>query len=303
VLARFGTTSYYPTTVTAPTESIRRAVEFLAEYIGETEKGPTGGAQPLGIHMEGPYISVKRRGVHPPPYIVEPTLEAYQEFAKAAGGRLRIMTIAPELAGAPDVIREMLSSGVQPSIGHTDSTFAEADKAVEMGARQATHMFNAMRPFGHRDPGVIGKVLTDPRVKAELIADGVHVDVKAMELLYRCKGKDGIVLISDGISAVGMPDGNYQVGGLNVDVAGGVCRYEGALAGSVLTLDRAVRNMHTLVGVPLDEVIRMATLNTAQLMGLEGRKGSLSPGADADIVVMDDSFQIQQVYVRGIATN
>ncbi|MEX2302780.1 MAG: N-acetylglucosamine-6-phosphate deacetylase [Bryobacterales bacterium] len=303
VLARFGTTSYYPTTVTAPTESIRRAVEFLAEYIGETEKGPTGAAQPLGIHMEGPYISVKRRGVHPPPYIVEPTLEAYQQFAKAAGGRLRIMTIAPELAGAPEVIREMLSSGVQPSIGHTDSTFAEAEKAVEMGARQATHMFNAMRPFGHRDPGVIGKVLTDPRVKAELIADGIHVDVKAMELLYRCKGKDGIVLISDGISAVGMPDGNYQVGGLNVDVAGGVCRYEGALAGSVLTLDRAVRNMHTLVGVPLDEVIRMATLNTAQLMGLEGRKGSLTPGADADIVVMDDSFQIQQVYVRGIATN
>jgi N-acetylglucosamine-6-phosphate deacetylase len=303
VLARFGTTSYYPTTVTAPTKSIRCAVEFLADYIGRTEKGPTGGAQPLGIHMEGPYISVKRRGVHPPPYIVEPTLKAYQEFAKAAGGRLRIMTIAPELAGSPEVMREMLATGVHPSIGHTDSTFAEADQAVEMGARQATHMFNAMRPFGHRDPGVIGKVLTDARVKAELIADGVHVDVKAMELLYKCKGKDGIVLISDGISAVGMPDGNYQVGGLNVEVQGGVCRYEGALAGSVLTLDRAVRNMHKLVGVPLSEAIRMATLNTARLMGLEGRKGSLTPGADADLVVMDDSLAIQQVYVRGIPAN
>jgi N-acetylglucosamine-6-phosphate deacetylase len=303
VLARFGTTSYYPTTVTAPTECIRRAVEFLAGYIGETEKRPTGASQPLGIHMEGPYISVKRRGVHPPPYIVEPTLKAYQEFAKAAGGRLRIMTIAPELAGAPEVMREMLATGVHPSIGHTDSTFAEAARAVEMGARQATHMFNAMRPFGHRDPGVIGEVLTDARVMAELIADGVHVDVKAMELLYKCKGRDGIVLISDGISAVGMPDGNYQVGGLNVEVQGGVCRHEGALAGSVLTLDRAVRNMHTLVGVPLAEAIRMATLNTARLMGLEGRKGSLTPGADADLVVMDDALQIQQVYVRGIPTN
>jgi N-acetylglucosamine-6-phosphate deacetylase len=300
VLARFGTTSYYPTTVTAPTESIRRAVEFLAGYIEQTEKDGAGASQPLGIHMEGPYINVKRRGVHPPPYIVEPTLKAYQKFARAAGGRLRIMTIAPELAGAPEVMREMLATGVQPSIGHTDSTFAEADRAVEMGARQATHMFNAMRPFGHRDPGVITKVLTDARVKAELIADGVHVDVKAMELLYRCKGRDGIVLISDGISAVGMPDGQYQVGGLSVSVEGGVCRYEGSLAGSVLTLDRAIRNMHQLVGVPLAEAIRMATLNTAQLMGLEGRKGSLVAGADADLVVLDDSLQVRQVYARGV---
>jgi N-acetylglucosamine-6-phosphate deacetylase len=302
-LARFGTTSYYPTTVTAPTESIRSAVEFLAGYIGLAETSATGVSQPLGIHMEGPYISVKRRGVHPPEHIVEPTLEAYREFSQAARGRLRIMTIAPELAGAPEVMREMLGAGVHPSIGHTDSTYAEAERAVEVGARQATHMFNAMRPFGHRDPGVITKVLTDARVKAELIADGVHVDVKAMELLYRCKGRDGIVLISDGISAVGMPDGHYQVGGLNVEVVAGVCRYQGSLAGSVLTLDHAVRNMHQLVGVPVAEAIRMATLNTAQLMGLEGRKGSLSPGADADLVVMDDSLQIQQVYVRGIAVN
>lgn len=298
-LARFGTTSFYPTTITAPQADIRRSVEFLAGLIADAEKTSLPLAQPLGIHMEGPYLNAKRRGVHPTEHLLEPAIESYRVFAEAAKGRLRIMTIAPELPRAPALIEEMVRSGVQPSIGHTDSVYEEAGRAVEMGVRQATHMFNAMRPFGHRDPGVIAKVLTDSRVTAELIADGVHVDPKAMELLYHAKGPDGIVLISDGISAVGMPDGAYSVGGLQVVVQGGVCRYEGRLAGSVLTLDRAVRNMRDLVGLKLEEAIRMATLNPARLMGVEDRKGCLKPGADADLVLFGENLRVRQVYARG----
>jgi N-acetylglucosamine-6-phosphate deacetylase len=298
-LARFGTTSYYPTTLTAPREHIEQAVAFLADHIAAAgrQHGPT--AEPLGIHMEGPYLSVKRRGVHPAEHIVEPTLETYRAIASAAKGQLRIVTIAPELKHAPDLIREMINTGVRPSMGHTDATFAQADQAAQLGVRQATHMFNAMRPFGHRDPGVIGKVLTDARIQAELIADGVHVDPHAIELLYRAKGAGGIVLITDGLSAVGMPDGKYVVGGLEVEVAGGVCRHQGTLAGSVLTLDRAVRNMRDFVSLPVAEAIGMATWNPARLMGVDDRKGRLQAGCDADLVILDDELKVRRVWTRG----
>ena len=297
-LARFGTTAYYPTTVTAPTDKTMHAVEFLADYIA---CGNFAGAEPLGIHMEGPFISKVRRGVHPPEHIVEPTLAAYRAYAQAAGGQLAIMTIAPELSAAPELIREMFGTSVKASIGHTDADASQTAAAVDLGARQATHMFNAMRPFGHRDPGVIGAVLTDSRIRAELIADGIHVDPKAMDLLYRAKGAAGVVLISDGISAVGMPDGRYDIGLMTVDVANGTCLYEGKLAGSVLTLDRAVRNMVELVGVPLAEAVAMASRNPAEMMGIANRKGSLQPGADADLVWLDDDLTVRQVWRAGVA--
>jgi len=300
-LARFGTTSYFPTTVTAPQTDTLAALERLAQYIDEASARPTGAAQPLGIHMEGPYISVKRRGVHPVESIVEPTLEAYRHAAQAANGKLRIMTIAPELAASPEVIAEMVRTGVRPSLGHTDATYEETERAVEIGARQVTHMFNAMRPFLHRDPGVIGAALTDSRIKAELIADGVHVDPTAIRMLYQAKGDDGIVLISDGLSGTGMPDGLYPVAGFLVEVKDGICRYQGTLAGSVMTLDRAVRNMRRFLGIRSDQALRMATRNTAELLGIADRKGSLRPGADADLVVLDSELNVRAVYARGVA--
>ncbi|HYM10690.1 MAG TPA: N-acetylglucosamine-6-phosphate deacetylase [Bryobacterales bacterium] len=300
-LARHGTTSYYATTVTAPAADTLQTLEFLAGYIAEREGANVPAAQPLGIHMEGPYISVKRRGVHPVESIAEPTLEGYRRMAKAANGTLRIMTIAPELAAAPELIAEMVRSGVRPSIGHTDATCEQAERAVELGARQATHTFNAMRPFAHRDPGVIGAVLTDPRIKAELIADGVHVDPTAIRVLYQAKGASGIILVSDGVSGTGMPDGLYPVAGFLVEVKGGVCRYQDALAGSVLTLDRAVRNMRQFLGLSLAQALPMATLNPAELLGIADRKGALKPGADADLVVLDTEGTVQGTYVRGVA--
>ena len=299
-LARFGTTSYYPTTLTAPEADIRRAFEFLADYIKESETRPRPMAQPLGIHMEGPYLSAARRGVHPAEHLVEPTLDAYRELAQAAAGQLRIVTLAPELTGASELIAEMLATRVQPSMGHTDSTYKQAKKAVDLGVRRATHVFNAMRPFRHRDPGVIGTVLTDAGVTAELIADGVHVDPVAIRLLYRCKGGDGIALVSDGLSATGMGPGEYSVGGLRVEARDGACYYGDRLAGSILTLDRAVRNMRDFLHLPLEEVIGMATLNPARMMGIDDRKGRLQAGADADLVLMDRDLNVRQVYARGL---
>jgi len=299
VLARHGTTSYYATTVTAPQLDILRSLEFLAGSIDRAERSPAALAQPLGIHMEGPFISKKRRGVHPVESIAEPTLAAYRQVARAAGGKLRIMTIAPELAAAPEVMAEMIRDGVRPSMGHTDATYDEAERAVTIGARQATHTFNAMRPFANRDPGVLGAVLTDPRITAELIADGVHVDATSIRVLYQAKGDRGIVLVSDGVSGTGMPDGLYPVAGFLVEVKDGVCRYQGALAGSVLTLDRAVRNMTRFLGLRPEQALGMATRNVAELLGIAGRKGVLQPGADADLVMLDTALNVQRVWARG----
>jgi N-acetylglucosamine-6-phosphate deacetylase len=300
VLARHGVTSYFPTTVTAPERDLDRALALLAGCIDDCALRPTAASQPLGIHMEGPFISPRRPGVQPLDAIAEPALDAYRRFSEAAGGKLRIMTIAPELAAAPEVIAEMIREGVRPSIGHTDATFEQAERAAAAGVRQATHTFNAMRPFGHRDPGVIAAILTDPRLRAELIADGVHVDPAAIRLLYQCKGDSGIVLVSDAISGTGMPDGVYPLAGFMAEVKEGVCRYRGALAGSVLTLDRAVRNMRQFAGLRPEQALRMATRNPAELLGIQDRKGVLREGADADLVVLDPELHVRAVYARGL---
>jgi N-acetylglucosamine-6-phosphate deacetylase len=184
-------------------------------------------------------------------------------------------------------------------MGHTDATYEQARAAVAHGAHHATHVYNAMRPFTHRDPGVIGAVLTAPEVSAELIADGIHVDEIAMKVLLQAKGAQGVILVSDGISATGMPDGKYMLGGLEVTVNDGVCRNaEGRLAGSTLTLDRALRNIVKL-GIPLADAVRMLTLNPATLLGIEFKKGALRTGADADIVLLNERLEIERVWVRG----
>jgi len=184
------------------------------------------------------------------------------------------------------------------AVGHTDATFEDTCRAIERGARHAVHVFNAMRPFSHRDPGVIGAVLTDPRVTAEVIADGIHVDDPALRILLAAKGPENVILVTDATAATGMPDGNYRLGGIEVTVHGGVCRnQEGKLAGSTLTLDRAVRKMAAL-GVPLAAAVQMATANPAQRVGAE-RKGRLAPGVDADIVMLDAALQVAAVFARG----
>jgi len=298
-VAAHGTTSYVATTVTASPEDICKSAEGISRYIALQHQAADSRAEVLGIHFEGPFLSPVRRGVQPAEWLKLPSADLLERFIAASGGHASLLTIAPELPGALLCIDAARKSGLIVGIGHTDATYEQARAAFNRGARHAVHVFNAMRPFSHRDSGVIGAVLTSTEVTAELIADGVHVDDAAMRLLLQAKGAGGVILVSDGISATGMPDGKYMLGSFEVTVSGGVCRNaEGKLAGSTLTLDRALRNIVGL-GTSLGDALRMLTLNPATLLGIECKKGSLRVGADADIVLLDESLNVTKVWTRG----
>ena len=300
-LAARGTTSLVATTVTASEKETKDSVAGIAHFILNTSQYPARelSAEILGIHFEGPFISPVRRGVHPAKWIVPPSSELLSHLLREARGTAQILTLAPELPGALELISAARQAGLVVSLGHTDATYEQAQAAIDAGASHAAHVFNAMRPFSHRGTGVIGAILTSPKVSAELIADGVHVDEAAMRMLVELKTPERVILVSDGISATGMPDGKYQLGMFEVKVSGGVARNaEGKLAGSTLTLDRALRNMVAL-GVPLASALRMLTANPARQIGLGARKGVLAPGADADLVFLDEKLEISGVMARG----
>ena len=302
---RHGTTAFVATTVSAGVDQTLRSLESLAGSIrGQFGvPGPAGdsrgAAECLGVHLEGPFLNPLRRGVHPAEQLIPPAPATLARFLAAAEGYARILTLAPELPGAAETIAAARAAGLVVALGHTDATYSEALRAIELGARHAVHVFNAMRPFSHRDTGVLGAVLTDARVTAEVIADGVHVDDPALRLLLAAKTAQSILLVSDGTAATGMPDGNYRLGDIEVSVSSGVCRNrEGRIAGSTLTLDRAVRRMVSL-GVPLAAAVQMAGFNPARLLGIEAQKGRLIPGADADIVLLDHALNVSRVFARG----
>ena len=300
-VAARGTTSLVATTVTASEKETGDSVAGIAHFILNASQYAARelSAEVLGIHFEGPFISSARRGVHPAKWILRPSLEILAQLLKEARGTGLILTLAPELPGALELIAAARKAGLVVSLGHTDATYEQAQAAIEAGASHAAHVFNAMRPFSHRGTGVIGAVLTSPKVSAELIADGVHVDEAAIRMLLATKTTERVILVSDGISATGMPDGKYQLGLFEVKVSGGVARNaEGKLAGSTLTLDRALRNMVAL-GVPFASALRMVTANPAQQIGLGARKGVLAPGADADLVFLDDKLEVSGVMTRG----
>jgi N-acetylglucosamine-6-phosphate deacetylase len=301
LLANHGVTSYFPTTVTAPVELTLSALDRLATRIDLAEKETTGDvrqAQPLGIHLEGPFLSHIRRGVHPPENLEPPSLELFDRFWQAARGRIRFLTIAPELEGAKEVITEAARRGVCVSLGHSDADFNTARAAVSAGARHATHGFNAMRPLDHREPGIIGEMLTDSRLSADIIADGIHLDPAVVELFLKAKGPDSAVLITDATAATGMPEGRYRLGSLEVEVKDGRCLSDGRLAGSVLTMDRAVRNVMRFARWDLVQALRLASFNPARVAGLAGR-GKLEPGAQADVVVLTPEGEVKATIVRG----
>jgi N-acetylglucosamine-6-phosphate deacetylase len=303
-LAIHGVTGYFPTTVTAPLDETCAALERLADAIeavqdGASRNGDGVQARPLGIHLEGPFLSQKRRGVHPPEYLVTPTVEIFDRLWQAARGYARMMTIAPEIPGALEVIAEASRRRVCVSIGHSDAEMTVAQDAVNAGARHATHTFNAMRPLDHRDPGIIGQVLSDDRVSADIIADGIHVSPAVVKLFLRTKGSERAVLITDSISATGMPDGRYQLGPIPVDVKDGRCMAGSTLAGSVLTMDRAVRNVMQFSRWSLREAVRAATLNPARAVGLAAKHGVLAPDADADFTVLSMAGEVLRTLVHG----
>ena len=304
-VARHGTTSLVATTVTASIEDTCHSLEGIAHYIrsqaelNEVQEDARLAAEFVGIHLEGPFISHARRGVHPPDAIARPSTATLQKFLEAADGLVKIVTIAPEIPGAGELIEYAVAAKIVAAIGHTDADYDQARAAIQAGARHAVHMFNAMRPFSHRDPGVVGAILTDPEVTAEIIADGVHVAGPAIQVLLGCKGFDAVVLVSDGIAATGMHDGRYRLGNFEVTVQDGVARNsEGKLAGSTLTLDRALRYL-VAIGVPLQEAVRMATVLPARRLGLAGKKGIIAVGADADLVALTPDLRVAGVMTRG----
>jgi N-acetylglucosamine-6-phosphate deacetylase len=293
---RCGTTSLLPTAVTADEENMARALAAVHEAM----QRPPAGARVLGAHLEGPFINPLRKGAHDERFIRKPDVELFDRLLAAADGALRLITLAPELPGAHDLIAAARAASVAVSIGHTDATYDEAMSAIEAGATMGTHLFNGMRPFAQREPGVIGALLESDRVIAGIIADNVHVHPAALALAYKAKGPDRVALVTDALWSAGEDEGAEELQGRGVALRGGA-RYlnDGTLAGSALSMNVAVRNMQRLAGVPLIDCVRMATATPARALGMEGEIGALKPGARADIVVCDDELRVWKVFVGG----
>ncbi|MBQ6375171.1 MAG: N-acetylglucosamine-6-phosphate deacetylase [Clostridia bacterium] len=293
--ARQGVTAWLPTTMTLPWPQLERCFEAVRTAQAESQRPGWGGAQVLGCHAEGPFISLKRKGAQSGADIQSPDIEKLRPWADV----VRLMTVAPEVEGALGFIRQARGLGVRISMGHTDATAAQAQAGIEAGATHVTHTFNAMPPLNHREPGVVGAALNDDRVYCELICDTFHVS----PLLFPMMAKlvpDRLVLITDSIQSAGLPDGEYDQLGVRVIVEGIRCRFpDGTIAGSALTLDRAVRNFHAYGGVPLWQAVNMASLHPARAIGVDDRKGALTPGRDADIVIADRDFNVLETYARG----
>jgi N-acetylglucosamine-6-phosphate deacetylase len=264
-------------------------------------------AELLGIHLEGPFLSAERRGVHPAEHLQKPSPALFEKFWEASGETVKVLTLAPELEGAPELQALAQGKGVKVALGHSDATFEETERAIAAGASHAVHLFNAMRPFAHRECGIIGAILTDDRASAEVIADGVHVAPAALRLLLRAKGATHILLVTDATSATGMGAGKFRLGEMEIFVSEDpqtkslACRNaEGKLAGSVLTQDRAVRNMAAFTGASLREAVTMASWNPARVLGIADRKGCLKPGADADVVLLEADGTLRGTMAHGI---
>lgn len=301
-LVKHGVTAYLPTTVTAPPEKILAALAGLGKSIATANRN-RGRAVPLGIHLEGPFISHEKRGVHPPENLLSPSPQVFDRFWQGSAGNIRIMTIAPELPGAAETIQYARSLGVHSSLGHSNATYQEAQSGISAGADHATHTFNAMRALDHRDPGILGAVLENNELTADIIADGIHVHSSVLSLFLRAKGPDRAILITDAISATGMPDGVYKLGGFEVQVSNGRCEYHGKLAGSVLTLDRAIRNVMACAGWQLQQAVKLATLNPARLLGISDQRGLVATGRRADLVVLTPEGQVVQTIIGGEMAN
>jgi N-acetylglucosamine-6-phosphate deacetylase len=301
LLAKHGVTSYCPTTMTAPMAETLASLEKLGEAVNRAKtEAQADRAQPIGIHLEGPFLSHARCGVHAPVHLQPASARVFAPMWDAAGGNIRMLTIAPELTGALELISDATRRGVRVSIGHTNASMAEATAGMKAGARHATHTFNAMRRMEHRDPGVLGAILTNDTLTADIIVDGLHVEPEIVDLFVRAKGLDRAVLITDATSATGMPDGIYRLGSFEVQVRDGRCEAHGKLAGSVLTMDRAISNVMKFARLTFQDSIRLATLNPACALGIEDRKGMLKPGADADVAVFSRAGEVQRTIVRGL---
>lgn len=290
---RHGTTTLLASLVSRPVEELVDQIAALAELVQE--------GLISGIHLEGPFLSAARCGAHNPAILRPPERSAVRKLIDAGSGTVRMVTLAPELEGAVDAVRQLVDNGVLAAIGHTDGTEAQVRPAVEAGATVATHLFNGMRPLHHREPGPIGALLDDERVTVELICDLVHLAPTTVRLAARHAGTGRTVLITDAIAAAGVGDGVYDVGGLEVRVVDGVPTLAGgaALAGSTLTMDAAFRNAVNACGLTISEAVRAASTRPAALLGLSDVTGELRAGLAADLVVLDAELRPREVMSKG----
>jgi N-acetylglucosamine-6-phosphate deacetylase len=295
-LAQHGVGSWFATTVTAPIDTTLQSLSGLAKLL----KKDLGGARPVGIHIEGPFLSPHKKGAHAAHQLQTPSVELFDRLWQASEGNIRLMTIAPELPNAEEVIAHAVQLGVRVSLGHSDADLAAARRGVAAGATSATHTFNAMHRFDHREPGLLGEVLSNDELFAEIICDGLHIDPTVVKIFWKCKGLDRAMLITDAMSATGMPDGSYKLGELDVRVKDGVCLIgENTLAGSTLTLDRAVRNFAAFSGAGIEQAAQLASRNPARMAGLDAEIGSLVEGRAADITVLSAENAVVETILRG----
>ncbi|GAB3152645.1 N-acetylglucosamine-6-phosphate deacetylase [Microbispora hainanensis] len=293
-----GSTTLMASLVTAAPDTLARAAATLADLCDE--------GLLAGIHFEGPYIARSRCGAHEPTLLREPDVAEFRTLVKAGRGHVRMLTIAPELPNALDVIREAAAEGVVAALGHSDATYEQTIEGIDAGATVATHLYNALPPLGHRAPGPIAALLQDERVTVELINDGVHVHPAMLRLAMHAAGADRTALVTDAMAATGMGDGRYPLGPMTVDVVDGVARIAsdapggGPIAGSTLTMDVAFRRTVREVGRSLVDAALMASLTPARVLGLDGEIGSITVGKYADLVVLDDDLGLGGVMKRGV---
>ncbi|HEU5229192.1 MAG TPA: N-acetylglucosamine-6-phosphate deacetylase [Ktedonobacteraceae bacterium] len=293
-----GVTSFLIAVVGTPGSLPERQLGAAVEMMSNRGKGK--GAEPLGIFMEGPYINVAHRGAHPAIWLRMPDEAETERVLTLTDGHLRLITLAPELPGAPSMIRRMLDAGVTVSMGHTDATYEQAQEAVQQGITHVTHCFNAMRPLHHRAPGPLAAIVQPGCVCGELIADGVHVHPAAMNVLVKLLGPKRTVVITDAMAGAGVPGATFGFAGQPARVIDGAARLaDGTITGSVLTMDRALRNMLSMTEVSLQEAVGMLTLNPARTAQACDRKGLLQVGYDADLLIFDDALTLQATICRG----
>jgi N-acetylglucosamine-6-phosphate deacetylase len=293
-LPRYGVTSFLPTVITSPLETIGSAQEVV---IRQPATGLRG-ARPLGLHLEGPFLNPERKGAHNPAHLRLPDLEVIEDWSPQSG--VLLVTLAPELPGALDLIATLVQRGMLVSAGHSASSLEQAQSGFTAGIRYGTHLFNAMPPLHHRKPGLVGALLTDGRATAGIIADGIHCHPSMVALAWQSLGRARLNLVTDAMAALGMPPGQHRLAGFDVEVDGTSARLaDGTLAGSVLSLDTALRNLMTFTGCSLEEALPTITMTPTQILGLGATRGRIAPGYLADLVLLTPDLRVQATIAEG----
>ena len=293
-----GTTSFLATTMTQEEKQIEEALINAGKYI-KGDQSP-GKAEVLGIHLEGPFVNKEKAGAQPIQHIINPNLELFKKWEELSNQTIKLVTLAPEQPGGLELVRYLKANGMIASIGHTDATYEQVLEAIDAGVNHVTHLYNQMRGLHHREPGVVGAAFLKEELKAELIVDGIHVHPEMVKLAYKQKGKNGIILITDSMRAKCLKNGHYDLGGQDVTVQGGkAILSNGTLAGSILKLGQGVKNILSFTGCQIEEAIEMASVNPAKQLNIFDRKGSISVGKDADIVILDENLDVYMTLCRG----